>query len=69
VIESILSYGWEILAMDNKSKKKIFAEMDFLKKSFKALNSSEQRCGYNNNFGKSEKQHVEVLWTPSMHGG
>jgi hypothetical protein len=29
VIESILSYGWEMWAMDNKSKKKLFAETDF----------------------------------------
>jgi hypothetical protein len=33
VIESILSYGWEIWAMDNKSKKKLFAEMNFWRRA------------------------------------
>jgi hypothetical protein len=50
LIESILIYGWEIWAMDNKPKKKLFAEMGFLEKNCKALNSSKKRYGYNKNF-------------------
>jgi hypothetical protein len=41
VIESILSYGWGIWTLENKSKKKLFAEIYFLEKSYKALNASE----------------------------
>jgi hypothetical protein len=33
VIESILSYGREIWSMDNKSKKKLFAGMDFWRRA------------------------------------
>jgi hypothetical protein len=45
VIESILSYGWEIWAIDNKWKKKLFAEMDFWRRAARPCTRQRKDAG------------------------
>ena len=56
----VLSYGWEIRTLGFELKEMLLStEMKYLEKS----------AGNTNNFGKTGKQHVEMVWTRSTYGG
>lgn len=76
MIESILSYGWDIWAPDYKLQKKLLStEMDVWRgaarttKLLKVRNEAiREKIQITQNFGKTGKQLVEIVWT-CMHGG
>jgi len=49
--------------------------MDFWRRAartsrlLQVINELEKKLGKTNNFGENGKQHVEMVWTRSMHGG
>ena len=74
VIESIVSYRWEIWTADCWLEEKLLrASVDFWRRAARTASqlkvSSQRKKGEQHNFGKTDEKYVEMVWTRSTHEG